>query len=266
MIRLVIAEDEKQIRDGLLYTIPWKDMHYEVVGAASNGEDAADMLNKLKPAVLLTDIRMPKKDGITLLKEAREQFPQLKVIILSGYDDFEYARSALKHGASDYLLKPVGEQELAATLAKIREALLAEEKAALSQFLPEQIVARLPGVTPLVPHQDANVGFIRRIEKYVESNYMKNISVVDAASEAGLSPNYFSNLFKKCYGLSFVGYLNGIRIAKACELIAEGKFKIYEIAEKTGFTDYKYFSTVFRKITGKSPSRIMILNKHKELL
>ncbi len=251
MLKVLIVEDEKRIREGLVATMPWASMGYEVAGSASNGLDALDLLRRLEPEVMITDIRMPKMDGLSLLRQARMESPALRVLILSGYDEFEYARQALKYGASDFLVKPVREEELSEALRKIRESVEAERPIRLPPQLEETLSATPDADDEL---SVANLGLVRRIESFVALNYQRNLTLKDAADEAGLSPNYFSHLFKKVRGMNFTEYLSGVRIARACDLIAEGKLKIYEIAEAVGFTDYKYFSTVFRKFTGFSPT------------
>lgn len=246
MIKVVIAEDEKRIREGLVCTVPWTDWGFEVAGSAGNGEAALELVSRIDPGLLITDIRMPKMDGLQLLKEARAAHPRLKVLILSGYDEFAYAQRAIKYGAFDFLVKPVSDEELAEALGRVRASIRAEEEERLPANLKIGVEAE---------DGAANSRLIRRIESYVEQHYRRDMSIREVSDFAGLSPNYFSHLFKKSRGMGFTDYVNAVRIAKACRLLEESGMKIYEIAENVGFTDYKYFSTVFRKITGESPTR-----------
>lgn len=246
MIKVVIAEDEKRIREGLVGAVPWSELGYEVSGSAPNGLLALDLVRRLEPALLVTDIRMPKMDGLQLLKEAREAFPKLRVVILSGYGEFAYAQQAIKYGASEFLLKPVSEEELVAVLERLRQAIREEDSASLPALLRSQTEGEGRG---------GGSRLMRRIESYVERNYRRDLPVKEVADFVGLSPNYFSHLFKQERGCSFVDYVNAVRIAAACRLLEESGLKVYEIAEEVGFTDYKYFSTVFRKITGDSPTK-----------
>lgn len=244
MIQVIIAEDEKRIREGLVCALPWAELGFEVAGSASNGTAALELARRLKPRLLITDIRMPKMDGLELLRAVRQEIPKIKVLILSGYDEFAYAREALKYGASDFLVKPIGDEELIAALERVRAVIREEDSAGL----PPQLKAVA----------DADAGshrLVRRVESFVEQHYRRDLSIKEVADYAGLSPNYFSHLFKKASGLSFTDYLNSVRVAKACRLLEETSLKIYEIAEEVGFTDYKYFSTVFRKITGDPPTK-----------
>lgn len=246
MIKAVIAEDEKRIREGLIGAIPWGELGFEVAGAAANGVLALELVLSVKPRLLITDIRMPKMDGLELLKEARGADPRLKVLILSGYDEFAYAQRALKYGAFDFLVKPVSDEEFCAALERVRAAIREEDDA----LLPSA-VRRAADVDPAA----ANHRLLRQVEAYVEKHYRRDLSVREAAEHVGLSPNYFSHLFKKARGMGFTDYLNSVRVAAACRLLEGSGLKIYEIAEEVGFTDYKYFSTVFRRITGEPPTR-----------
>ena len=107
MLKVFLVEDESIVREGLRDNIPWQQYGYEFVGEASDGEMALPLIQKTKPDVLLTDIKMPFMDGLSLSKLVHQEFPDMKIIIISGYDDFEYARGAILVGAEQYLLKPI---------------------------------------------------------------------------------------------------------------------------------------------------------------
>ena len=107
MLKVFLVEDERVIREGLRDNIPWEQYGYRFIGEASDGEMALPMIRKLKPDVLITDIKMPFMDGLSLSEIVKEEFPKTKIIIISGYDDFEYARGAILVGAEQYLLKPI---------------------------------------------------------------------------------------------------------------------------------------------------------------
>ena len=107
MYRILIADDDAIIRRGLKKTIDWESYGMEIVGIACDGQEALAMLKELAPHLLLTDIKMPQMSGIELMKEARRLYPDIQVILLTAYEDFEYAKEAIKHKACDYLLKPL---------------------------------------------------------------------------------------------------------------------------------------------------------------
>lgn len=124
----MITDDEIQIRKGLRMKVDWKDEGFEIVQEASNGQEALALLQTTEVDVVLTDIRMPKMDGIELAKRCNEEFPHIKVIVLSGYSEFEYVRSTMKEGVKDYLLKPVAPDELVEVLRKVRKEIEDEKK------------------------------------------------------------------------------------------------------------------------------------------
>lgn len=116
MYTAVIIDDEKHIRNGLKNCIPWHDLGIRVSGTAANGIEACELIDTAKPDIIITDIRMPGMDGLELIKHIRKQACTAKVIILSAYNDFSYAKQAIRFGVSDYLLKPIDEQELLSTI------------------------------------------------------------------------------------------------------------------------------------------------------
>ena len=121
MLKVFMVEDESVIRDGLRDRIPWEQYGYQFVGEAADGEMALPLIRKLKPDVLITDIKMPFMDGLSLSKIISAEFPKMKIIIISGYDDFEYARQAIEVGVEQYLLKPITKATLRKVLLELKE-------------------------------------------------------------------------------------------------------------------------------------------------
>lgn len=120
MLRVFLVEDESIIRETLRDTVPWAQCGYSFVGEAGDGEIALPLIRHTKPDVLITDIRMPFMDGLALSKLVLQEFPQMKVIIISGYDDFEYAQQAIGLGVERYLLKPITKSMLLSVLDEVR--------------------------------------------------------------------------------------------------------------------------------------------------
>ena len=139
MLRVFLAEDETIIRETLRDTMPWAQCGYTFVGEAGDGEMALPLIQQAKPDVLITDIRMPFMDGLALSKLVLQEFPQMKVIILSGYDDFEYAQTAIGLGVERYLLKPITKSTLMTVLQEVREKIQGEraQQNYLAQFRQE---------------------------------------------------------------------------------------------------------------------------------
>ncbi len=128
MLKVFLVEDESIVREGLRDNIPWEQYGYQFMGEASDGEMALPMIRKLQPDVLITDIKMPFMDGLSLSKIATQEIPGIKIIIISGYDEFEYARQAIRVGVEQYLLKPITRNALQKVLLEIREKIENEQE------------------------------------------------------------------------------------------------------------------------------------------
>ena len=104
MYKVVLVDDEELIIEGMKRLVNWKELGCEIVGAAYDGDEALDIINEAEPDILITDIRMPAMDGLTMIDYVKERFPDLIIMIMSGYSDFEYAHQALEKGAACYML------------------------------------------------------------------------------------------------------------------------------------------------------------------
>ena len=120
MLKIFLVEDEAIMREGLRDNMPWQQFGYQFVGEAADGETALPLIRKTRPDVLLTDIKMPFMDGLSLSRIVAKEFPNMKIIILSGYDDFEYARQAIHIGVEQYILKPVTRETLKKVLSEVK--------------------------------------------------------------------------------------------------------------------------------------------------
>ncbi len=126
MYKLILAEDEEDVREGIIAQIDWEQYGFEIVDQAENGREAADSIDRLLPDVVVTDIQMPFMNGLQLAEWIRSRHPNTKIIILTGYDEFEYAQKAIKLQIDEYILKPFSAQELIDVLLKVRTAIEAE--------------------------------------------------------------------------------------------------------------------------------------------
>lgn len=123
LYRIMLVDDEEEVRKSIIHKIDWNAVGFQVVGDAENGEDALEKLEVLEPDVVLTDIRMPYMDGLTLAERIRQKYPSMKILIFSGFDDFEYAKKAIKLNVTEYILKPVNVEELTAILRRVKGSL-----------------------------------------------------------------------------------------------------------------------------------------------
>lgn len=245
MIRVVVVEDEKMIRKGIIMTTDWQSYGCQVVGEAQSGEEGLSVIREKKPHLVLTDIRMKGMTGIEMIEELKGE-DSIQFIILSGYSDFEYARSALRLGVTDYLLKPFQDEELTKALKHAVEKIHSREKEVEEDFSFFQEYQKDKRV-------ESNPYLLKSIQ-YLEENYMKDVSCQKVAEEIGISESYLGKLFRKETGYTFVDYLTLTRMKKAVLLLRKDPLKIYELAYLVGYNDAHYFSNLFKKITGKSPS------------
>ena len=145
LYKIMLVDDEEEVRTSIIKKINWKANGFEVVGDAENGRDALEKIENLEPNVIITDIRMPYMDGLALTESIRQRFPSIKVIIFSGFDDFTYAKEAIRLGVTEYILKPVNVDELTEILKKVRAKLDEEiESARDIDSLRESYKASLP--------------------------------------------------------------------------------------------------------------------------
>ncbi len=242
-VKLLIADDEDVIRNGLAKYIELHTDRFEKIYLAENGLTAIDFILRYRPELLLLDIQMPLKNGLEVMKEAKNAGIHPVTVILSGHDDFKYAQQAVRYGVKDYLLKPCRSSDI---LKKLNE--LADELDGLPPGRPEEKDAvRNPAVHKAV--------------EYMREHYDENLTAQQVADVAGITAGYLSTLFTQHLGCGFVEYLNEIRIEYACTYLQQNFLKNYEIAYRVGFKDEKYFSRVFKKVKGMSPSEYRSMNK-----
>lgn len=242
-IKLLIADDEDTIRNGIAKYIQLHTDRFDKIYLAANGQEAVDIIFRDKPDIMFLDVQMPLMDGIEVMQEAKRADILPYTMILSGYDEFEYCQQALRLGAREYLLKPVRSSDI---LQMVNRA--ADELFGVQENVRER------------PAEEKN-RLVELAREYVEEHYYENLMLTDVAQKVGISPGYLSTLFQKQLSRGFVDYLNEIRIEHACTYLRQNYLKTYEIAYKVGFKDEKYFSKVFRKIKGQSPSEYRKLNQ-----
>ncbi len=238
MYKVLLAEDELKIREGVRDIVNDVMTDFQVIGEASNGKEALGLLVQHMPDVLITDIRMPEMSGIDLIRHAREQLPELDIIIFSGYGDFEYAKSGIHYGVADYLLKPVDRVELIAVMERIKRKLRSQQ----------------PDSEPTNNEGEQERHIIRKVKSIIMDNLEKEISLQNIANNVHMNYRYLSVLFKNETGQNFSDYVTALRIAKGKRLLTETNLKIIEIARLCGYANYKYFMAVFKRSVGLTPS------------
>lgn len=234
MYRVVLIDDENIIVEGLRRVIPWADYGCQVVGTARDAVEGAQLIRKMQPHILFTDIRMPGDDGLTMLAGLRSEFADMQVTVLTGYRDFAYAQEAIRLGVTRFLLKPSKMDEL-------KEAV-------------EAMVARLDKLPPEENRQPQSAGsfIVNQAMQCIEKNYASKLTLQMVADSCYVSQWHLSKLLNGYAGKSFYDILNSVRIQKAKELLADPRLKIGEIGEMVGYADTAHFARTFKKLEGMS--------------
>ena len=255
MLRVLIAEDEDMIRKGLVYTTDWLSMDCVVVAETANGQEGLEKILEFKPDVVIADICMPFLDGIEMIQKASEKV-RFKSILLTSYADFEYARRAIEARVSEYLLKPVDEEALARIMKKLNGEITSSRQV---EYAIEQSELE-GGNLNLEYYMQLDLSENRYVSKAIEAirgRYGEKLSIEGISEELGVSASYLSRKFKEVTGQTFLDFLNKYRVQQAIVLLNTREYRISEISEAVGFTDYKHFCSVFKKYTSKSPTKFM---------
>ncbi|WP_028611423.1 response regulator transcription factor [Paenibacillus harenae] len=330
-MHILIVDDEPVIRKGISKMAERYVPAFAKVTTAGNGQAALEQIRMMEPDIVLTDIRMPKLDGLELCRILHEEFPQIKTVVISGYNDFSYAQRCVNYGVKHYLLKPVTKTDVHEALDRLvkkqpagyiapsrymewielmeqhiwslqtNELLelserwreyclsanlsLAQLKELLfdySEMLLKRFRARNFTPSPDLSFQQAGTvkdaldafeagllgirdglasmrsGNFRdpmeEAKSYIDSKLSEEITLDQVASMVGLTPTYFSSLFKKITHETFVKYRINRRIDRSKELLAVPHIRIVDIASEVGYDDYPHFTKTFKKLVGVTPS------------
>ncbi len=213
-IKVFLVEDEMVIRRGIKNSIDWEKEGYIFCGEASDGELAYPMIIKEKPDILITDIRMPFMDGLELCKLVKKELPNIKILILSGYDEFDYAKEAIRLGVTEYLLKPISSGKLLEALNGVSESIRREkeDKDLVRKYMEE--------MRENTEHEK---------QKFFEQMIAGNLSMADAL-ETG--KKYEMNLSAGMYNLLLFRFTLGEENRKSGELLGEAEYAIEKLTER----------------------------------
>lgn len=243
-MKLIIVEDEQRARRGIKNIILSISSEYEIVAEATNGKNALELIKTLKPDAVFTDVKMPFMDGLTLIREVRKLGMDTKFVIISAYEEFDYARQAITLGVSQYLVKPLIMEDIEGALTAIQDK---EE-----DIKRPQLMDRYPDAHPIILHA----------LKIIEERYSDTLNQKELARDLGISPEYFSSLFSKNIGESFVKFLRNYRIEIAKSLYCHSDIPKEEVPGRVGFMDEKYYRRVFKEVTGMSVGAYTREHKH----
>jgi two-component system response regulator YesN len=262
MYKLFIADDENIIIKGLKKLLDWNSLNIEIAGEAVNGRDAEEAILRLKPDLAILDIRMPVRTGLDILRRIKNEKIETRVIFISAHEDFGYAREALELGALNYLTKPTNKEKLQSS---IEEALRQIDSHAAAEEAMKRIF-RMEKDTLIAQHEYGKKimhefikcqknNQIKDILLFMDSHYAEDITLEKIAKKAYMNPFYFSVYFKKNTGVRFKDCLTRIRMEHVLDILKQEDIETWELAERAGFRDPRYFSGLFKKIFGKTPMK-----------
>ena len=245
--KVLVAEDELIERKVLCKTLQKYLGDLILLYEDRNGREAIALFEREAPQVAILDIEMPGATGLDVARKIRETDKNCAILFLTGFDKFSYAKQAISVRAMDYLLKPYKEQEL----------VFAVEEAIRQVSQPVVRSAETVREEPARQEEtdDIRTAVIRaEMQAFIERHYPEDISMQDAAAALRYSDAYFCKLFKQCFKVNFSAYLNEFRVRKAQQLMQDPRLNLKDISTACGYSDSNYFTRVFKRITGKTPS------------
>lgn len=248
MYRLLLVDDEAIIIRGIRSFVDFDALSISEVYEASNGEAALALFKEHEPDLILADINMPKMNGLDFSIAVKEIKPDTKIALITGYDYFDYALTALKAGVDDYVLKPVSKTDIQQILQKLIAKRQQDDKHLAVTKIVEDLTKKVDTVD--------DTGYQEKIQKEID-DHMNDVdfSLTYLAKQLSLSTSYLSNLFKRLYGQTFQEYMLTTRLERAKILLLSTNMKVYEIASAVGFDDPNYLSSSFKKKYKMSPNQ-----------
>ena len=236
MYRVVLIDDEAIIVEGLRRVVKWAEYDCEVVGTAGDAVEGAELIRQLRPHIVITDIRMPGQDGLSMLAGLRSEFPNMQVTVLTGYRDFTYAQQAIRLGVTRFLLKPSKMDEIREALQTMKEKL---------DGLPREQEER-------EDPQSAGSFIVNKAIRYTSEHYSEKLTLQTVADCCYVSQWHLSKLLNRYAEKSFYDILNSIRIQEAKKLLEDPRLKIGEISEMVGCADTAHFARTFKRLENMS--------------
>lgn len=233
MYKALIIDDVALVRDAVRMLGQWDIFEISEIYEAGNAQEGLAIIEREHPDLIITDMKMPVMDGTALMHYMESNDIPGKIIVISGFSDFSYMRTAIQSGVVDYILKPIDAQDLNNAIS-----------AAIEQLEQE----RPPKTAPV------SNSVIQNVKEFIEKHYMEDISLSDLADTFYLSKEHLSRLFKKETGQNLFSYMMDLKLTEAKRLLTETDRTLDDIAFSLGFSNGNYFSKVFKKNVGISPS------------
>lgn len=247
--KVLVAEDVPTERAALCSILNQHLGHTITLFQASDGAEALSLFYKEEPDIAILNIEMPQLSGLNVAKQIRESQKNCVLLFISDFDNFSYAKQAISLRALDYILKPCDPEKL---ILSVREAM----------DFAVQTGVRIPAKTDTYSGTDSvsepesiRLSLVRNdICSYIDQHFMEELSMRNVAHAMNYSDAYFCKLFKQCFHVNFSTYLNQYRIRKAKAMMENPRISIKDVGIACGYTDSNYFSRVFKRITGYTPT------------
>ena len=234
MYKLAIIEDNRATADMIASTIRWEAVGCTVCGVAYNGMKGLAMVQQQRPDVIISDVRMPGMDGLTMAESLCRELPNARIIFISAYDEFSYAQKAVRLHAHEYLLKPLENEKLIDSVRRAVEELRRQEQG------------------DQVEHASAKDSLVSSILQYVNAR-PHHPTLQETAAHFGFSPSYISSIVKKETGRNYIELVTRSRMELAKKLLRDPSYRIEEVAAAVGYKNYISFYQMFVKYEGVSP-------------
>ena len=231
MFKIIFVDDEFLVLEGLKRIIDWNEFDIEIAGTAQSAIEGLNLIKQKNPDIVITDIRMRGMDGLDMIRHAYDGGYSGYTIILSGHQDFEYARRAIESRVYRYLLKPIDVKEMKETVKKIVDE-LNEKNSTIG----------------------SGTNIFEHVVNYINSHFNEDIQLSKLAKKYNFELTHFSKSFKKKIGVNYVDYVLNLRVTAAKKYLTDTDMSVEEIAERIGYRDVNYFREIFKKNTGMTPS------------
>ena len=252
MLTALIVEDESLMREYLMMNLNNIYNQWVAAACARDGIEATALLNEQHFDLVITDIKMPRMGGLELATHISSNIPNTDIILLTGYDEFNFARTAIRIGVADYLLKPLRDGELHSILDRLASK---RNNSDMNGDLTKNITLQSQAaVKSDVVAGNPNI-LIQRVRNYIERHYCEQISLSEVADLMDVNPTYLSSIFESEQGESYSKYVLRLRIERAALLLRTHPVgNISDIATDVGYLSAKHFISVFKKYYGMTPS------------
>lgn len=261
---LLVADDISIIRSHVAKIVAQEKPDLQPIVEASDGQQAISLARQIQPDIVLMDIKMPELDGLQATRLIRAEYPATKTIILTAHDEFDYAQQALRLGVSDFLLKPIRPTQLVMVLTQVhahirREQQYREKFDEMARHL--QLLLRDDNPTKRRDFQehknlsDQNENPVQQAIEYIQKNLSQpHISLNMVANAVNLSPSHLAFLLKANLGMSYIKYVNYLRLERAKILLKTTTLNVAMVAEIVGYTNPSYFYRLFQRETKMTPT------------